>query len=66
MNEQSLEGMTVNERLFHLNLFESFDAAAKSRDFEAMVQVLLQARLSEQQANETAGAILANPVRYGF
>jgi hypothetical protein len=66
MDRQSVEGMTVNERLFHFGLFEAFDAAAKSLDLVAMVQVLRQAQFSEEQAKQTAGTVLADPARYGF
>ena len=66
MDQQSAKGMTVNERLAHFNLFEPFDAAAKSRDFTALVRVLLQAEFSEEQAKQTASDLLANPAIYGF
>ena len=65
-DQQSVEGMTVNERLAHFGLFEHFDAAAKARDLAALVDVLLQAQLSEEQAKQTAGALVADPARYGF
>jgi hypothetical protein len=66
MTEQELEGMTVNERLFHLGLMHRFDVAASNREVEAMVQVLLQAQFSETQALATAQAVAANPQRYGY
>ena len=66
MNEDSIEGMTVNERLSHFNLFESFDNAARSQNLAVLVEVLIQARFSEEQANHTASALLANPKLYGF
>ena len=66
MNEDTIEGMTVNERLLHFNLFESFDSAARSKSFAGLVEVLIQARFSEEQANHTASALLANPKLYGF
>lgn len=66
MEEQSVNGMTVNERLFRYGLFEQFDAAARAKDVPAMVQVLLAAKFSEEQALQTATAVAANPKRYGF
>ena len=63
---QSINGMTVNERLFHFGLFEPFDRAAKARDFAALVGVLVQAQFSQQQAEQTARTLLADPQRYGF
>jgi len=66
MEEQSVKGMTVNERLFHFGLFERFDAAARAKDVPLLVQVLLQAKLSEKQALQTAEAIATDPKRYGF
>lgn len=66
MEEQSVKGMTVNERLFHYGLFDRFDAAVRAKDVPALVQVLLQAKFSEEQALQTAEAIAANPKRYGF
>ena len=63
---QSVEGMTVNERLFHFGLFEAFEAAARDRDVPALVRVLLQAQLSEEQASWTATAVVTDPERYGF
>jgi hypothetical protein len=66
MDQQSVEGMTVNERLAHFGLFEPFDTAARSRDLTALVQVLLRARFSQEQAKQTAVALLADPARYGF
>ena len=66
MTEQSVEGMTVNERLFHFGLHDSFDAAARSGDVSAMTQVLLQAHFTELQAAQTARAVASDPQRYGY
>lgn len=66
MEDQSIEGMTVNERLYHFGLFELFDAAARARDVPAIVQALLQARFSEEQALYTASTLVADPKRYGY
>ncbi len=66
MKAQPVEGMTVNERLYHFGLFDRFDAAARSRDVQAMVHVLLEAQLSQAQASQTAHAVAADPKRYGY
>ncbi len=66
MAEQSLEGMTVNERLYHFGLMDKFDAAARCGDVSAMKQVLLQARFAEVHASETSRAVAADPKRYGY
>ena len=65
MEEQSVEGMTVNERLYHFGLIDRFDAAARSRDVLGMMQVLRQAQLSEAQSLQTAQAVAADPKLYG-
>jgi len=61
MRGQSIEGMTVNERLFHFGLIDRFDAAAKARDTTAMTLVLVDARFSEEQAAQTAQTVAENP-----
>ena len=58
--DKFVAGMTVNERLAHFGLVESFDAAISSRDFSSVVSVLQQAKLTDEQAFETATAVLAN------
>ncbi|WP_159680525.1 hypothetical protein [Luteimonas sp. 9C] len=57
-------GMTVNERLAHFGLFVAFDSAVASRDLSAVVRVLQQAKLTDQQAQQTAAAVFANPTHY--
>lgn len=63
MNDVSIEGMTVNERLFHFGLFEPFDQAVRSRSHAAIVQILVQACFSQEQAEQTADAVLEAPQR---
>lgn len=65
-DDGSLAGMTVNERLFTLGLLPRFDAAARARDREALIAVLLRAHLTREQAGATADTLLAAPARYGF
>jgi hypothetical protein len=58
-------GMTTNERLFLAGLLPEWDEAAHSRNGERMVEILCKIGLGGQ-ANEIAGAVLADPQRYGF
>lgn len=64
--DQKLAGMTVNERLFELGLIDAFDMAVRRRDRIAATDVLVRAKLSLQQAQETVQAIFADPKRYGY
>ncbi|TFV92318.1 hypothetical protein E4K72_19815 [Oxalobacteraceae bacterium OM1] len=66
MTADRLAGMTVNERLFELGLIDEFGRAAKQRNKKKMTDILLAANLTDEQANQTADAILANPARYGY
>ncbi len=65
-DDSQIEGMTVNERLFHFGLLDTFDNAVRSRELGHVVAVLLQAKFNESQAKFTAETILANPGFYGF
>lgn len=67
MNDQNdwpLSGMTVNERLFHVGLMAEWEAAARRRDRETMIQLLR--RVEVEGAEWSVDTILANPSRYGF
>jgi len=59
-------GMTVNERLFEAKLLEQWDTAARRRDRESMIDILLRVDLSPTQAQATVTAVLSNPGMYGF
>ncbi len=66
-SEQSdYSGMTVNERLFKAGMMDQFDQAARNRDVEAMVYLLMQVALTEKDARWSAETILADPGRYGY
>jgi hypothetical protein len=65
-SESELKGMTVNERLYSLGLIDQFDGAAKTRNRQRMIEVLLQCAFSQEQSEQTADAVLKNPATYGF
>ncbi len=58
--------MTVNERLFSCGLLDSWDAAVSKRNREEMIAVLCQVAMTQEQATQTADAVLKNPAKYGF
>ena len=58
--------MTVNERLFACSLIDEFDEAARNRDREHMISILVQAAISPEQAQITTDAVLKNPKTYGY
>ena len=64
--DENIAGMTVNERLYHFNLFPAFEAAAKARDLQRLIGVLLEAKFTLAQATETATVLLADPRKYGY
>ena len=66
MADENLEGTNINERLLVLNLLAYFDRAATARDRDALIEVLLRAKVARAQAEQTAEAVLADPGRYGF
>jgi len=66
MSQNELNGMTVNERLVHLNLMELFDQSIRTANKELAVEILNKAKLSNEQALETVSVILNNPERYGY
>lgn len=58
--------MTVNERLSSAGLLSEFDAAARSRQRDRLIELLLRVELSREQAESTVAALLANPREYGY
>lgn len=46
-----ISGMTVNERLFHLNLMDDFDTAAANKDESTIREVLIKCMLSDEDIN---------------
>ena len=63
---RNLEGMTVNERLYTLDLMDDFDSSIRSRQREVAIQLLEMAQFSNCQAVETVDAIFIEPKKYGF
>ena len=63
---ESFSGMTVNERLVVAGSIDQFDAAARGRDRQAMIALLLAVQLDDQQAAHTTDSILSNPRQYGY
>ena len=65
-SETELKGMTVNERFFALGLIDQFERAAKTKNRQKMIGVLLQCAFSQEQSEQTTDAVLKNPAKYGF
>jgi len=47
MDDRSLAGMTINERLFHLGILKDWDAAVRRRDRAAMIKLLEQTEVDD-------------------
>lgn len=58
-------GMTVNERLFTAGILDEWDAAARWRKRERMIELLGRVELAEE-AEQIVNAVLSNPHPYGF
>lgn len=59
-------GMTLNERLAELQLFDEWDRAVTAKDRDMMINVMIKIELAEREAAATVNAVLANPKMYGF
>ena len=59
-------GMTVNERLVAAGALDAYDIAARNRDLDSMVAILVDVQLPSAQARETSEAVLADPAKYGY
>lgn len=57
--------MTTNERLFDAGLLSEWNAAARSRNRERMIELLGRVDLADQ-AESITDTVLANPKKYGF
>ena len=65
-NGQSIEGMTVNERLVYFGLLDKFEAAMRSRDGDLGISILQRAKFTLEQATLAVETTLADPERYGL
>lgn len=63
---QPIEGMTVNERLWHFGLTDEYDSAIRSKNKELAIAVLQRAKFTREQAEFTTTTTLADPQRYGY
>ena len=63
--ESKYAGMTTNERFFEAGLLSDWDAAARSRHRERMIELLSRVDLGDQ-AEWIADTVLSNPEKYGF
>ena len=62
----NLEGMTVNERSYALDLMDDFDLSIRSGKREVAIKILEMAQFSISQAREKADNIFNDPKRYGY
>jgi hypothetical protein len=60
-----LAGMTINERLGELGLFDEWDLAARAHDRAKMIKVMRRCYLTQEDAESTVDRILKNPTKYG-
>jgi hypothetical protein len=58
LKEQNLGGMTLNERLFNLNIIEEFDRAVELKDKTMLRNLLKACQLSDERAAATIQQIL--------
>lgn len=63
-DDTDVGAMTVNERLAYFSLFDAFDTAVASGISSEVTKVLLDAKLTVEQAHQTASAILDSPTLY--
>ena len=59
-DESKYAGMTTNERLFEAGLLSEWDAAARSRNRDRMIELLGRVDLGDQ-AEWIADTVLSNP-----
>jgi hypothetical protein len=63
---QSIEGMTVNERLCHFGLTDEYGEAIRSNSKGLAISVLERAKFTREQAEFTVQTTLADPKRYVY
>ena len=59
-------GMTVNERLVTAGMLDAYDIAARNRDLDSMVAILVNVQLTAAQAREMSETVIADPAKYGY
>jgi hypothetical protein len=64
--ETDYSGMTANERMYAAGLLDQFDNAAKSRNRDAMIRILMQVNIPAADAASIANKILAAANQYGY
>jgi hypothetical protein len=64
--DQTLGGMTVNERLVVCGVINKWDDAVRRKSRIEMIAVLRGVAMTDHQAIEITDAILLNPGKYGF
>lgn len=52
VSPEDLKGMTVNERLYHLELFEEYDKAVDTQDADSLREVLAQLHIGGENIEE--------------
>jgi hypothetical protein len=65
-SKEELGGMTLNERLFACGLMNAWDEAARNRDRDQMIAILLQTAVDRDNAESTTDAVIKDPEMYGF
>ncbi len=58
--------MTLNERLVACGFLDGWDDAARDRNREQMIALLIEAAIPREQAERTTDAVLKNPGMYGI
>ncbi len=59
---QRTKGMTINEKLFELQLHDEFDQAINTKNWKSAREILILAGLSSKQARETVSVMEKNPI----
>jgi len=65
-SDADYSGMTTNERLFAAGRLDDFDNAARCRDVDAMIAILVTVQFTMDEARSIAETCLATPEKYGF
>jgi len=55
--ENKFGGMTVNERLYHSNLLESFDKLIELKDFKGLEEILKKIELDDSSIEDIINSL---------